>query len=193
MIDREKDWQKKATNLQNDMSYLLTHDPLTGLPNRTLFYDRLDMAIIHAQRCKERFAVMIIDLDDFKKIIHTNGHLIGENLLKEAGIRLKKCIRKTDTVAYLGGDEFAILLPAVMRKDNSIKVAKGIIQSFQNLFNINENLISLTGSIGISIFPEHGDAGEELLKNADIALYYAKDKGKNNFQFYSYTTIMKDQ
>ena len=187
MIDKEKGWQDRATKLQKDMSYLLTHDSITGLPNRALFYDRLDMAIIHAQRNKERFAVMIIDLDDFKKIIHTNGHLLGESLLKETGIRIKKCIRKVDTVAYLGGDEFALVLPAVMRKDNTIKVARGIIKSFHDPFDINESLFTLTGSIGISIFPEHGDLAEELLKNADIALYYAKDKGKNNFQFYSYT------
>jgi len=187
MIDREKDWQDKVTKLQKDMSYLLTHDSITGLPNRALFYDRLDMAIIHAQRNRERFAIMIIDLDDFKKIIHVNGHLIGENLLREAGVRLKKCVRKMDTVAYLGGDEFAIVLPAVMQKNNTIKVARIIIKSFQDPLSIDGKLFTLTGSIGISIFPEHGDSSDELLKNVDIALYYAKDKGKNNFQFYSYT------
>ncbi len=186
MIDREKDWQGKVAKLQNDMSYLLTHDSITGLPNRALFYDRLEMSIIHAQRNKERFAVMLLDIDDFRKIIHVQGHLFGENLLKEAGVRLRKCIRKADTAAYLGGDEFAIILPAIMRKDNSIKVAKNIIQSFQSDFTINEISISLTGSIGVSIFPEHGNTIEELLKNADIALYYAKDRGKNNFQFFSY-------
>lgn len=187
MIDREKEWQDKVAKLQKDMSYLLNHDSITGLPNRALFYDRLDMAIIHAQRNKERFAVMIIDLDDFKRIIHTNGHLVGENLLKEVGVRLKRCIRKVDTVAYLGGDEFAIVLPAVMRKDNTIKVAKIIIKTFRDPFDIYGKLFTLTGSIGISIFPENGDSAETLLKNADIALYYAKDKGKNNFQIYSYT------
>lgn len=187
MIDKEKGWQDKAIKLQNDMSYLLTHDSITGLPNRALFYDRLDMAINHAQRNRERFAVMMIDLDDFRKIIHTSGHILGEILLKETGLRLKKCIRKVDTVAYLGGDEFAMVLPAVMRKDDTIKIARNIIKSFQDPFDINKDLFTLTGSIGISIFPEHGDLADDLLKNADIALYYAKDKGKNNFQFYFYT------
>ena len=186
MVDKEKDWEDRATKLQRDMAYLLTHDSITGLPNRALFYDRLDMAVIRAQRNKERLAVMIVDIDHFKKVIHTNGHLVGEGLLKEVGIRLRKCVRKVDTVAYLGGDEFAVILPAVMRKENAVKVAKNIMKSFRESFAVNEISYPLSGSIGISIFPEHGDLGEELLKSADVALYYAKDNGRNNFRFYSY-------
>lgn len=185
MTDK-KNIDEKITKLKQEMNYLLTHDPTTGLPNKILFYDRLEMAVIHAHRNKERLALMMIDLDDFHNINHTYGYPAGDKLLKEAGTRLKASIRRGDTIARMGGDEFVLILPGVMQKKNAIKIINNIFRGFQQPFSINETDCHITITVGVSIFPEHGDTGDELMVNADIALHNAKSKGKNNFQFFIY-------
>ncbi|MCX8021813.1 MAG: GGDEF domain-containing protein [Syntrophorhabdaceae bacterium] len=186
-MNREKFWQDRATKLKREMSYLLTHDAITELPNRVLFYDRLEMAITHSHRNKERFALFILDIDDFKDVIHQRGYVFGDEVLREAGLRLKKSVRKGDTVARFGGDEFALILNSIIKKENVIKVAKGIMEFFHRPFVLNDSEeVSVTASMGIAIFPEHGIGADELIKNADIALSFAKEIGKDNFMFFSY-------
>ncbi len=181
-----QDWQKRYERLKKDVDYLHTHDTITGLPNRLLFYDRLDLAVIHAHRNKERFVLTIIDVDDFHVINHKYGNHTGDALLKETGSRLRSTLRKGDTIARIGGDEFILILPGVMYKKDAVKVIKNIYGAFEKPFNLNNEVVKISFSMGVSIFPEHGDSGDELLKSADIALMNAKSQGKNLYNFFTY-------
>ncbi len=160
------------------------HDMLTRLPNRTLLNDRLSQAITHARRNNSSLSVMFLDLDRFKMINDSLGHLVGDHLLQAVAMRLRRCLRKGDTLARLGGDEFTVLLPEVKSKKDSELVAKKIIKSLNDPFQIDNHELFVSTSIGISQFPEDADSTEALLKHADIAMYSVKARGKNDYHFY---------
>jgi len=164
------------------VQFLAYFDALTGLPNRALMNDRLGQALAHARRRSEKVAVMSLDLDRFKLINDSLGHSVGDLLLKEVAERLKGCTRDQDTVSRIGGDEFVILLTGV---DNASVVASRMVAALTSTFEVNGQSLSTSCSIGISIFPDHGDDGETLIKYADQAMYCAKESGRNAFRFFT--------
>ncbi|BDV43694.1 bifunctional diguanylate cyclase/phosphodiesterase [Geotalea uraniireducens] len=175
--------RKEAEKTIRQMAY---YDALTGLPNRRLFNDRLRQSLALARRHKRLLAVMFLDLDRFKLINDTLGHALGDQLLMAVTKRLKECCRRDgDTVARQGGDEFIINLSAVTDVKDAVKVAQKIIESFKKSFQISGHELFITTSIGISIFPYDGRNAEELIKNADFAMYRAKEHGRNNYQLYT--------
>ncbi|MDO8351138.1 MAG: EAL domain-containing protein [Gallionella sp.] len=167
------------------INYLANYDVLTGLPNRYLLSDRLEQALSSAQRNQARIAVMFIDLDHFKNINDSLGHDVGDALLKQVAERFKVCLRRSDTIARQGGDEFVAVLTEFNSADEVIFVAEKMIASLQEKFTLSEYQLSITPSIGISIYPEDGTTTVELLRNADLAMYRAKESGRNSFQFYA--------
>lgn len=165
--------------------HLAYHDVLTSLPNRLLFYDRLDQALIHAKRYAGMLGILFLDLDGFKQINDTKGHSQGDRLLQIFAERLKKNVRESDTIARLGGDEFTILLKGISAVDDIAKVGMKVLEVTKKPFLIgNENKI-ITCSIGASIFPYDGNNTEALIKKADLAMYKAKSLGKNTFHLYN--------
>lgn len=170
---------------EEELRHLANYDSLTDLPNRTLFREHLEQAINESQRTGEHFAVLFLDLDHFKKVNDSLGHSIGDMLLKEVSLRLSSCIRKEDIVSRLGGDEFALLLKNIKLVHGAAKVAKKIIESLDKVFNLEGHNVVITPSIGIVLFPSDGHRPEELLRNADTAMYHAKSRGRNNFQFFT--------
>lgn len=181
-VTREITAQKLA---EQRIQYLATHDGLTDLPNRFMFNQLLSLAIEAAKRYNRTFAVLFIDLDRFKIINDTLGHAAGDLLLKEMSLRLKECLRSSDVVARLGGDEFVVLLQAADEPQHVVAVARKLLSSIIKPLSIAGQECRVTGSIGICMYPGDGDDEETLMKNADIAMYLAKEEGKNNFQFYS--------
>ncbi|MBW7850396.1 MAG: EAL domain-containing protein [Rhodospirillales bacterium] len=163
---------------------LAHHDSLTDLPNRVLFQERLREAIAQARRNGTLIALMFLDLDKFKDVNDTLGHYVGDLLLKAVAERLGGCIRKTDTVARLGGDEFAVLLTNLSTIDGASTVAEAIVESIAEPFQLDENEIITSTSIGITIFPHDADDADRLLKFADLALYRSKAEGRNGYHFY---------
>ncbi|MGV8058521.1 MAG: PAS domain S-box protein [Smithellaceae bacterium] len=180
-IVRDVDERKKAEATISHMAY---HDALTGLPNRLLFNDRLNMAMSGALRNNKKFAIMMLDLDRFKRVNDSFGHDIGDLLLQSVSNRLRGRLRKSDTVARMGGDEFILLLPEINEKEDAEVIARKIIESFQRPFVLKNHELNITASIGIAIYPEGGGDFDKLKKNADIAMYKAKENGRNNFQSY---------
>ena len=170
---------------QEKLHYLAHHDVLTNLPNRAMFVDRLTQALLHARRHGRALSVMFLDMDRFKVINDTLGHDIGDMLLQEFGKRLVECVRSSDTVARLGGDEFIILLEDMADKGDASTVADKVINVLTTPFVLNGRELFMTTSIGISVFPGDGDDVASMLKNADTAMYRAKEQGRNNYQFYS--------
>lgn len=170
---------------QSRLEFLAHHDPLTSLPNRLLFNARLEHAIERARRNNSRVAVLFLDLDRFKHINDSLGHTIGDTLLKEVAQRFRELIREDDTVARLGGDEFVILMEDLKDSEDSVILAEKIIKSLEASFQIHEYELFVGTSIGISIFPQDGDSVDELLRNADSAMYRAKDLGRSTYQFYT--------
>jgi diguanylate cyclase (GGDEF)-like protein/PAS domain S-box-containing protein len=170
---------------QSQLHALVNHDPLTGLPNRRLFNELLDHAIKLAERDNYQVAVLFIDLDRFKAINDSLGHQVGDKLLREVSERISRCLRKNDVLARLGGDEFIVMLDKIHHQDQAELIAKMIIHSLQAEFNINNSEIFSTASIGISIFPKDGSDVDSTIKAADMAMYQIKNKGKNNYCFYS--------
>jgi len=167
------------------LKHMIHHDTLTDLPNRSLFLDRLQQAITKANHHNRLVAVLFLDLDRFKNINDSLGHTTGDRLLQQLGERFRKTIREGDTIARFGGDEFVILLDD-FDSDNSLSlIAQKILNSLATPFEVNGHEIFITASIGISISPHDGEDSETLLRNADIAMYRAKELGKNNFQYYS--------
>ncbi len=168
-----------------EMEQLAFFDTLTGLPNRRLLRDRLERAIMALERSNSGIALMFLDLDQFKRINDTLGHDAGDRLLKEVSDRLLQVIRKNDTIARLGGDEFTILLEKVDGVQHATLVARKIIHAMQAPFRLEGREVSVTTSIGITLAPEDGKDAGVLMKNADLAMYQAKENGRNNFQFFS--------
>jgi diguanylate cyclase (GGDEF)-like protein len=167
------------------VKFVATHDALTGLPNRVMFNQRLTHALAQAQRYGRRLAVLFIDLDRFKIINDTLGHESGDVLLREVAARLTDNLRTTDTVARLGGDEFVVLVEEVADPLYLAGVAQKLITALSAGFPLSGQEYHVTASIGVSTYPDDGEDQQTLLKNADIAMYRAKEQGRNSFQFYS--------
>ena len=167
-----------------EMSHLAQHDVLTDLPNRLLLNDRLTQAISLARRKKNQVAVLFLDLDGFKHINDSLGHSIGDKLLQSVAARLSACIRKSDTVSRLGGDEFVILLSEVWHVADAATSATKTITEVKRVHSIGEHRLHVTASIGISTYPENGEDADTLIKNADTAMYHAKENGRDNYQFF---------
>ncbi|UCE20200.1 MAG: diguanylate cyclase [Gemmatimonadota bacterium] len=164
---------------------LAYHDDLTGLPNRMLFDDRLSLALAQAERHRQKFAVLLLDLDNFKDINDTLGHSVGDALLRVIGDRLTGLLRKSDTVARLGGDEFLLLLPEIGCMEDAAKTAQKILKTIREPIELDGRHLNITTSVGIALFPDHGEDGDSLIKNADIAMYRAKNRGRDTFQRYA--------
>ena len=167
------------------VEYLAYHDGLTTLPNRSLFNKLLGQSITESHRHGRQLAVLFLDLDRFKHINDTLGHEAGDELLQEVAARLRQCLRDSDLVARLGGDEFVALLPEINDETRAAAVARKILAAIARPFVLLGHEFRVTASIGISIYPKDGLDEQTLTKNADIAMYKAKEEGKNNFQFYS--------
>ncbi len=169
---------------------LALHDALTGLPNRRLLMDRLSLGIAHSRRNKSSMAVMYLDLDGFKQINDTLGHDAGDTLLRMVAARLVAAVRQEDTVARLGGDEFVIVLRELSHAEAVVKLASKVIQAISQPYIIQGCNVSVTASVGVSIYPTHGDEVETLMKSADLALYEAKRTGKNDYRIASCTDLL---
>lgn len=170
---------------QEYLQFLAHHDTLTQLPNRSLFIDRLQQAIQHAQRDKTRVAVIFADLDRFKIINDTLGHEAGDQVLRTAAERFSSVLRSSDTVSRQGGDEFTILLTDITHIDQVAHICKKLLTTLTQPIHINEQELFLSSSLGISTYPEDGTDPRTLIKHADIAMYRAKESGRNNYQFFS--------
>ena len=171
--------------MEEKINYHAYYDSLTSLPNRVLLKDRLNQGLTYAGLRGKKLAVMFIDLDRFKVINDTLGHGYGDTLLQEVAVRLNTCIQKGDTVSRQGGDEFTIILPSIDCEESVIKVAERVLEAFEKPFVINGNEVIIKPSIGISLYPPDGDNAENLLKNADTAMYKSKELGGNTYQFYA--------
>jgi diguanylate cyclase (GGDEF)-like protein/PAS domain S-box-containing protein len=171
---------------ESQLIYQASHDELTGLPNRTLLQDRMRQAMALADREGNMVAILFIDLDRFKVVNDSLGHDIGDTVLQTAAGRLTGCVREVDTVARLGGDEFVLMLAGISRTDHVANVANKALESLARTYTIGENELVLTASIGISVYPKDGVDIQTLLKNADTAMYRAKDSGKNRMEFFTY-------
>lgn len=165
--------------------HLAEHDFLTDLPNRVLLLDRLNLALMTARRRHSMLAVLFLDLDHFKNINDTMGHHVGDQLLKEVAQRLIRCVRGVDTVSRQGGDEFVIILADVGGVDQAAHVAASVLQAVTQVYQIGEYELHVSTSIGVSVYPNDGEDMETLIKNADIAMYHAKESGRNGFQFFN--------
>jgi len=165
--------------------YQAHHDALTNLPNRILFHDRLEQAIEKSKRSRSKVALLYIDLDHFKEINDSLGHKAGDEVLKIVAKRLKNIIRDEDTLSRLGGDEFTIIIERLKKGEDASLLAQKIIEVLTKPIELNNNLLYVSSSTGISLYPEDGDSVQNLLKYADSAMYKAKNEGRNNFQFYS--------
>ncbi len=172
-------------NSRAKIEYLAHHDTLTGLPNRILLNDRLDMAISYAQRSQSKLGILFIDLDRFKNVNDSLGHTVGDEILKDAANRLAEAIRAGDTVSRLGGDEFVILFPKLGDENVLAGLTENLCTVLCQPYYIKGISIHITPSIGIAIYPDDGLNPNTLIKNADAAMYLAKEKGRNNFQFYT--------
>lgn len=169
------------------IQYQAYHDPLTDLPNRLLFNDRLTVAIAHVRRSGGKLAVFFLDLDHFKMINDTMAHSAGDDLLRGVAARLQAHLRQDDTVARMGGDEFTILLPDIPDAEGAAKVARKLLESFREHYVVHGREIFITASIGIGLYPDDGADAATIVKNADSAMYRAKDLGRDGFQFYTPT------
>ncbi len=170
---------------EEQLRYLAHHDELTGLANRALFHDRLLHAVAEARRDGSFVGVMLLDVDHFKVINDSMGHEAGDAVLREVAVRVRRCMRETDTLARFGGDEFAVLAPSMDSPPNALTLARKILDAFEPPFLVEDREVFLSASIGMSFYPLDGHEIDGLLKNAHAAMYHAKSQGRNNFQFYS--------
>ncbi|HEY9050757.1 MAG TPA: GGDEF domain-containing protein, partial [Gammaproteobacteria bacterium] len=170
---------------EQQLKYLAHHDILTELPNRVLFLDRLKQALARARWHGRTVAIMFMDLDRFKHINDTLGHEAGDRLLRQFAERLQSCLRERDTVGRFGGDEFVVLLDDIAHATDVETLAQKIISVLTEAFVLDDSVFHVTASIGISMFPHDGEDTSTLLRNADMAMYRAKDGGRNGYEFYS--------
>jgi diguanylate cyclase (GGDEF)-like protein/PAS domain S-box-containing protein len=170
---------------EQKLAEMATHDWLTGLPNRVLLSDRLMIGTALARRNGHRLAALMLDLDRFKNVNDAMGHSVGDELLKAVGQRLSGIMRKSDTVSRIGGDEFVLVLPQISRVDDITKFAQRIINAFQEPFVFGSHRLQITTSIGIAVFPDDGLDIDQLLRNADSAMYIAKEQGRGIYKYYS--------
>ena len=173
-----------ARKLVLEMSHLAQHDALTDLPNRVLFRDRLTQAISWAQRNRGLLAVLFLDLDGFKQMNDSLGHIVGDKVLQSVAGRISGCLRKSDTVSRQGGDEFVVLLREVTHAADAAISAAKIINELRRPHHIGERRLNMTTSVGLSTYPYDGEDAETLVKNADTAMYHAKQRGRDNYQFF---------
>ncbi len=166
------------------LKHMATHDPLTGLPNRMLFQERLAESIAHARRTGTDMAILFLDMDAFKVVNDEHGHAVGDQVLKEAAARMHACLRDLDTVARVSGDEFTFILTDLEDSRVSAQVAKRILRAVSAPYQIKDVKVLITASVGISVFDRNDVDADELLSQADQAMYEAKKRGKNGYQFY---------
>jgi diguanylate cyclase (GGDEF)-like protein/PAS domain S-box-containing protein len=170
---------------EEQVKHLAFHDPLTNLPNRLLFSDRLTLAVAQAHRHNQRLAVLFLDLDRFKVINDSLGHSVGDELLRQVAERIQEYVREGDTVARLGGDEFTLLVPGISAEEDAAKIARKICEAIHDPFWIDGRELFVTTSVGVAVYPSDGHDGESLVRNADSAMYRAKDQGRDNYQLYT--------
>ena len=185
-ISHLKETEKKLENL----AFI---DVLTGLPNRHLFHDRLAHELAYARRNKSKVTLFFIDLDQFKRVNDTLGHFVGDELLQEVAQRLKLCVRENDTVSRLGGDEFTIILTDLFLLKPITDIANKIIDAISQPIILHDNELFVGASIGVSIYPDDGDNAQILIRNADAAMYHAKENGRGNCQFFSEEINQRNQ
>ena len=173
--------QRRAEELIRHQAF---HDPLTGLANRLLFYDRMQMAFKLAKRNQRLVALIILDIDKFKEINDTYGHMAGDELLKAIADRLSQIVRASDTVARYGGDEFTLIMPSLSCEEDALVVVKKIVSVFDSPFQVGKGFINVTSSVGVAIYPAHGTDTDTLMNKADNAMYRAKAMGRNKYCFY---------
>ncbi len=174
--------RKQADDRIKSLAY---HDTLTGLPNRALLNDRLSLAVAQSHRARQKLAVLFLDLDRFKLVNDSLGHALGDRLLQETSSRVTACVREGDTVARLGGDEFVVLLPGLQRPLEAARVAEKFLEALRQPWVIDGHERFVTASVGISIYPDDGGDAETLVKNADTALYRAKEQGRDRYQLFT--------
>ena len=172
---------------EEELAYRATHDLLTGLPNRMLFKDRFSVAMAQAQRVHKKLGVIFLDLDRFKEVNDTLGHDAGDRLLYAVGNRLMELLRKTDTVARMGGDEFLLLLPNIERLEDVINISQTVLDVLREPFMVDGHEISISASIGIAIYPDDGTDVDTLVSRADKAMYDSKQRGHDAYQRYPQT------
>jgi len=175
----------RQREVEEQIRHMAHHDALTGLPNRVLLYDRMDQLVHRAVRGAGKFALLFIDLDRFKNVNDTLGHKVGDRLLRVVAQRISGCVRDTDTVARIGGDEFVVLLTDSDMPQNVAHIAQKILDSLARPFDLEGYELYITPSIGICVYPEDGEDAQTLMSNADAAMYHAKETGRNNFQFFT--------
>lgn len=177
---------------ETHLRFLATHDPLTVLPNRILFYEHLDHALAVSKRNQQRLAVFFLDLDGFKEVNNLLGHSKGDALLQQVAERLLSGLRSSDLVARLGGDEFAFVFENIRNPEDAALIADKVLSSLARPFTLEGQELCISGSLGISLFPEDGDDSKNLLRFADAAMYRVKGQGKHHYQFFSRTGLIDD-
>jgi diguanylate cyclase (GGDEF)-like protein len=185
MIFVLEDEREAAVEAASQVEHIAYHDPLTGLPNRALFLDRLIVALAHASRHQHKVGVLFLDLDRFKHINDSLGHTMGDHLLRSAAERIRAAVREEDTIARFGGDEFALLIHILGRAEHAGKIARKVLDALSSAFTLGTREIFVTGSVGIAIYPNDGVDAETLIRNADTAMYRAKHQGGDAYQFYT--------
>ncbi|WP_457745671.1 diguanylate cyclase domain-containing protein [Sulfurimonas sp.] len=184
MIKELSKYHEELSKQKDLLSYKANHDELTDLPNRALFNDRLTVAINRSDRNSGAISVFFLDIDYFKQINDKYGHDVGDEILKRFAVRLQSCLRAEDTLARIGGDEFMIILQENENMTTSITVANKIVDAMKEPIELGETQLMLSTSIGIAIYPSDAASASELVKNADLAMYKAKEAGRNNFKFF---------
>jgi diguanylate cyclase (GGDEF)-like protein/PAS domain S-box-containing protein len=163
---------------------LAYHDPLTGLPNRTLFYDRMEIGLARARRNGDKLAVLLMDLDHFKDVNDSLGHATGDELLQVVGERLTTLLRESDTICRMGGDEFLILLTGITSVDDVSRIADRILEAIRKPFVLDDHALDVTTSLGVAIYPDDAVDVDTLIRQTDVAMYLAKGRGRDNYQRY---------